>query len=56
MNYMEENERKKEKQGAEKKTIYDGIALGERGRDIAVMVLATLLLICFIVAFVTSPK
>ncbi len=37
-----------------RKTIYDGINLSEKGRDITVIVLSVLLLICLIAAFLTA--
>ncbi len=37
-----------------RKTIYDGVNISSRGRDIVVILLSVLLLICFIAAFITA--
>ncbi|MBQ9070573.1 MAG: hypothetical protein IJY23_04415 [Clostridia bacterium] len=39
-----------------KKTIYDGINLSERGRDVTVIALSLLLLIFLVIALFTSGK
>ncbi len=49
---MENNENTNS--AGKRKTIYDGIKISERGRDIIVFSLSLLLIICFVIAFITA--